>query len=80
MLLRASVSGVVTETRNFQTCVGQPGELSESPQQVVLAALKSEGSAGNAIRRRPTASLLGRALAAFFEHLFQSGVFNDLRH
>ncbi len=48
-LVRASVGEVFTETQDFQTCVAQPGELS-SQQQVVLAALKAEGSAGDAIR------------------------------
>jgi transposase-like protein len=38
------------KTQDFRAFVGQLGELSESQQQVVVAALKGKGSAGDAIR------------------------------
>ena len=48
--MRASAGGNLMKTKDFQAFVEQLGDLSESQQQVVVAALKGKASAGDAIR------------------------------
>jgi transposase-like protein len=50
LLVLASAGGDQMKTKDFQVFVEQLGDLSESQQQVVVAALKGKGSASDAIR------------------------------